>query len=155
MGEILLFDTSALAKRYIRETGSSWVEVACDFTSGNILYIAEVTPVEIVSAIVRRRRGGTLTTQFARTALAQFERDLGHDYLILDVTSTEFQSARALAEKHGLRAYDAVQLAIAAHLNRRQLAAGLPIITLVSADAELLAAAQTEGLFVENPNNHP
>ncbi len=26
MGEVLLFDTSALAKRYVREIGSTWVE---------------------------------------------------------------------------------------------------------------------------------
>jgi hypothetical protein len=32
---------------------------------------------------------------------------------------------------------------------------GLPLVTFVSADSELNAAAASEGLLVENPNNYP
>jgi predicted nucleic acid-binding protein len=57
-----------------------------------------------------------------------------------------------LIEKHGLRGYDAVQLASAILLHRRRQQLGLPPLIFVSADEDLLAAAQAEGLVTENPN---
>ena len=53
-----------------------------------------------------------------------------------------------------LRAYDAVQLAVALEVNRIHQMAGSPI-TLASADRDLNAAATAEGLAVDNPNYHP
>ena len=41
-----------------------------------------------------------------------------------------------LAESYALRAYDAVQLAAVAELHALRTAAGLPAVTLVSADQE-------------------
>ena len=60
-----------------------------------------------------------------------------------------------LAEAHGLRAYDSVQLAAALELNRLRVAAGMGGIILVSADLELNAAATASGLAVDDPNLHP
>jgi uncharacterized protein len=60
-----------------------------------------------------------------------------------------------LAERHGLRGYDAVQLASAITIKDVQAALGLPISVFVSADKRLNAAASAEGLIVENPNDHP
>ena len=60
-----------------------------------------------------------------------------------------------LAETHGLRGYDAVQLAAGVELNRLGKTAGLPPLTLVSADRQLNNAAATEGLLVEDPTAHP
>jgi hypothetical protein len=48
-----------------------------------------------------------------------------------------------------------VQLASAKWLNRQLLGVGLPPLIFVSADKELLAAAQAEGLVTENPNQKP
>jgi len=61
----------------------------------------------------------------------------------------------ALAEAHGLRGYDAVQLAAALELNMLYKAGGLPPILFISADTQLNAAAITEGLLVDDPNTHP
>ncbi len=52
----LFFDTSGLAKRYVAETGSTWVKNICLPASGNLIFIAEITTIEITSAIVRRRK---------------------------------------------------------------------------------------------------
>ena len=152
---LLFFDTSGLAKRYITETGSVWVNHACAPASGNRVVIAEITIVEIASAIVRRERGASLTSADAQAALRQFDVDLTNIYFVSDVTSARLTEARRLAETYGLRALDAIQLAVAVNLNGEQLAARLPTITLVSADTELLDAARTEGLAIENPNAHP
>lgn len=151
----LFFDTSGLAKQYVGEIGSAWVNNLCSPASGNSIFIAEITMIEITSAIVRRVRGGSLTSADAQAALGQFDLDLTTIYFVSNITSARLAEARRFAETHALRSLDAIQLAVAAHLNRRQLAAGLPVITLISADAELLVAAGVEGLPVENPNNHP
>jgi predicted nucleic acid-binding protein len=60
-----------------------------------------------------------------------------------------------LAQTHGLRGYDAVQLAAALRVNSRRLSRRTSGAILVSADLELLAAATAEGLAVEDPNTHP
>jgi hypothetical protein len=59
----------------------------------------------------------------------------------------------ALAESHAIRGYDAVQLAAAMEIAAASLATGT-ILTLVSADTALNAAAVAEGLTVEDPNTH-
>ncbi len=61
----------------------------------------------------------------------------------------------ALAETYGLRGYDAIQLAIGRAVNTLSIGNGLLPITFVSADNELNAAVTSEGLMIENPNNHP
>ena len=62
--------------------------------------------------------------------------------------------AMRLSEAHGLRGYDAVQLAVALELENRFKAQNLSSIIFVSADDNLNSAAQAEGLTVDNPNNH-
>jgi hypothetical protein len=59
-----------------------------------------------------------------------------------------------LAETHGLRRYDAVQLAAALEDRTHRLAVGLAPLTFVSADHALNGAAQAEGLLAEDPNAH-
>lgn len=147
-------DSSAVVKRYISETGTAWVVSVSDPTAGNELFVASVTGIEVVSAISRRRIGGTIDASTATAALAQFRHDFANQYQTVEVSDTVVARAMALAEVHGLRAYDAVQLS--AMLEMSALRGGLPVpaLTLVSADDELNAAAQTEGVTVENPNSH-
>ena len=58
--------------------------------------------------------------------------------------------AASLAKRHGLRGYDAVQLAATLETHSH-----LPSVTMLSGDANLNAAAQAEGLAVDDPNSHP
>ncbi|MFN0276990.1 MAG: type II toxin-antitoxin system VapC family toxin [Pyrinomonadaceae bacterium] len=146
------FDTSGLAKRYIKEIGSQWVKNICSFETGKVVFIAEITTVEITSAITRRSRSGTLAD--ASDALDRFKLDLLNEYVTLEITSTILAEARLLVETYGLRAYDAVQLAVALSLNLSQIEIGMPVATFVSADNDLLEAAKSEGMTVENPNDH-
>jgi hypothetical protein len=60
-----------------------------------------------------------------------------------------------LAERHGLRGYDAVHLAAAVFVRRDRQAHAPPPITFVSADREQCSAAAAEGLLTDNPNLHP
>ena len=71
----------------------------------------------------------------------------------MDVTPEVVHRAMSLAERHGLRGYDSIQLAVALELRDLCFASGLLEPTLVAADRELNAAAQVEGLSVDNPNS--
>jgi hypothetical protein len=54
-----------------------------------------------------------------------------------------------------LRGYDAIQLATALEVNDSLTAAGLPSLNFISADIDLITAANREGLPTDNPNLHP
>ncbi len=61
----------------------------------------------------------------------------------------------ALAERQGLRGYDAVQLAAGCAINELCIMNGLSPIFFVSADKELNLADNKEDLLIENPNHYP
>ncbi len=109
----------------------------------------------MVAAISRRERGGTLTPMDAATARTDFRADLTNEYQVIEMSATLADQAMQLAERHGLRGYDAIQLAAAMEVNVLRTTQGQPPIVLISADMELNAAATAEGLSVENPNAHP
>lgn len=148
-------DSSALVKRYLAETGSAWVQALCHPASGNELYLARITLVEVVSAVSRRRNGGTVSAAQATRILDRFRQDWDTDFAIVEVTPTVLTNAASLTEGHGLRAYDAVQLTAAKYIHRRRNSLGLPAVTLVSSDLELNDAAGSVGVPVDDPNAHP
>jgi predicted nucleic acid-binding protein len=131
-----VLDTSAIVKRYIHEVGTAWVRSLADPAASHGIYVARITDVEVTSAVVRRQRGGSISASDATATLQQFRQDLVLGYRMIEVTPTLLLTARMLAERHDLRAYDAVQLAAAVGLNTRWVAAGTGTITLVSADLE-------------------
>ncbi len=152
---VYFVDSSALVKRYISETGSTWVLSLFDPALNNDILIAAITGVEIVAAITRRARSGSISAANAMAACNQFRSDLQSEYQVVEITERIITSAMALAETQGLRGYDAVQLAVGREINALCVANSLPPVTFVAADNELNAAAASEGLLVENPNNYP
>lgn len=152
---VFFLDTSAVVKRYIQEAGTAWVQGGADPVASHLVYLARITAVEMTSTVIRRQRGGSLSAQDAASTLQQFRQDLVSGYRVIEIIPSVLSRAALLVEKHGLRAYDAVQLAAAVGLNNRRVVAGTGTLTLVSADQELNAAAAAEGLLVEDPNLHP
>lgn len=148
-------DSSALVKRYISETGSIWVLGLFDPIVNNEVFIAAITGVEIVAAITRRTRSGSISATDAVTVCNQFRKDLQTEYQIIEITESVIISGMTLAQTYGLRGYDAVQLAAGCAVNALCLANRLPPMVFVSSDNELNVAASSEGLIVENPNMHP
>ncbi len=100
-------------------------------------------------------RGRSLTAQQADKAIQRFERSLAGRYAFVEIRSTIISRAMLLTKAHGLRGYDAVQLAAALVANDERLSLGASALTLIFADDNLNAAARVEGLSVDNPNNHP
>lgn len=149
------FDTSAVVKRYVSERGSAWVNVLTNPAARNSIYIVRITAVEVASAVARRARGGSFSAADGSLFLVWFRQDYAHQYRLSGVTPTLIAEAMDLAEAHGLRGYDAVQLAAGLRANAQRRARGISGLTFVSADVALLAAATAEGLAVEDPNTHP
>jgi uncharacterized protein len=152
---VYFLDSSALVKRYISEIGSAWVSGLFNPALGHEVFVAAVAGVEIVAAVTRRSRGGSISTNDATAMCNQLRSDLQTEYQILEITEKIINSGMELAETHGLRGYDAIQLAAGCAVNVLCLANNLPPVIFVSADNELNMAALGEGLVVENPNNYP
>lgn len=110
---VYFFDTSAIVKRYVIETGTPWVRAIADPAISNSLYLCRTTAVELTSAVTRRQRGGAITAADAALVLAAFRQDFALQYRIVELTPALLDSAVVIAESYGLRAYDAVQLAVA------------------------------------------
>jgi len=51
-------DSSALVKRYVQETGTSWVRRLTRRSPSTVIYIARITAVEVTSIPTRRASKG-------------------------------------------------------------------------------------------------
>jgi uncharacterized protein len=148
---VYYFDTSALVKRYVAETGTGWVQTITDPASGHDIYVVKIAGPEAVSAFVRQ----TPPLSTLATVLADFTYDFHNEYQQLALTDAVIARAMQVADTHRLRGYDAVQLAAAVELDAARVAAGLLPLVFASADLALNAAARHEGLLVDDPNAHP
>ncbi len=91
---VYFVETSALAKRSIAETGSVWLRSLLNPSTGCSIYVVRVTVVEIIAAITRRERGGTLTPTDATTARQAFRSDLATTHQVIEVTPALADRAR-------------------------------------------------------------
>jgi predicted nucleic acid-binding protein len=148
------FDTSGLVKRYIAETGSGWVIGLIKPSANNVIFIASITGVEVVSAIARRRKGLSLSQAQAGKAISRFQRDFRQRFVEIPLKSQLVEDAMNIGDKYELRGYDAVQLASAIDTNHQRLKRNLSQIIFISADNNLNSAARSEGLAIDNPNDH-
>jgi uncharacterized protein len=134
----LYLDTSALVKLYVSEHGSALVHAWT--SAASLIATARITYAEARAAIAHARRLGGLTLAELRRAVT--ELDAGWTgFLRVDVSEALVSRAGHLAEEHGLRGYDAVQLAAA--LDARPVATDY---LFASFDDALNAAAAREGL---------
>ncbi len=152
---IYYFDTSALIKRYVQETGTPWVLELVAIKSRCLLLTARVTVVEMYSALARRRREMSVAPEDLDLAVREFSADTASEYEFVELDSALVAVARDLVDRYPLRAYDAVQLASAIIANRALHTARRARLTFVSADDRLVKVATAEGMIVDNPNDHP
>lgn len=152
---VFYLDSSALVKRYVKETGTAWLIEIFRPKSLNRVYVAEIALVEVISALTRRHRGNTISSSALQKVQNRFRRNFAEKFFKIETNLSIIEQAADLAERHALRGYDAVQLASAVYLHNRRQQANLSALTFISADNALNTAANSEGLTVDNPNNHP
>jgi predicted nucleic acid-binding protein len=152
---VYYFDTSALVKRYAQEVGTAWVMSLTDPTAGHDVYVVRITGPEMIAALFRKVRTREVTRVDAVRAAENFKADFQTQYQIVEVTADLADRAMTLAQHHGLRGYDAVQLAAALELHTVRNLMRLISLTIVSADGDLNTAAQAERVIADDPNAHP
>ena len=107
---ILYLDASALVKRYVMELGSK--EVITLTVAAEAVATSLVSRAEVAAALARAVRLGVLDQDGGRRAQRRFSREWP-DIARVPVSEALVSRAETLAWDHGLRGYDAVQLASA------------------------------------------
>ena len=151
---VYYLDTSALVKRYAQERGTAWMLSLTDLTAKHDLYTVRVTGPEMIAALFRKARTGEVSPDEVRRSAENFRVDWQQQYQIVEVTALVADRAMELAEKYGLRGYDAVHLPSALALQQTREAMELHSLIFVSADAQQRETAAAESLPVEDPNQH-
>jgi len=114
-----------------------------------------ITKAEAAAALAAKLRQGGLSLADYTGVLQDLDYDFEHDYTLVTIDLPLVELAVELTKRQKLRGYDAIQLAAALTINALLVEANLPTLTLISADTDLLQAAQSEGLVVDNPTLHP
>ena len=134
---ILYLDTSALVKLYVEEEGSNLVRSSVAAAEESLTSI--VTYAEARAALARARRERVLTPAALRGAVDRLEGD----WLSLSLVHASERLVRRagpLAERYGLRGFDAIHLASALEATR-----GIEACAFGCFDDRLMTAAQKEG----------
>ena len=147
-------DASALVKRYMVENGTVWIEELCANEENHAIAIAQFGLVEVSAAFAAKRRGRFITTDEYNDALTRLIHHARQRYQLVSVGQILVDNAIQLTRRQKLRGYDAIHLACALALNEPLIVNGLPPLTFVCADNDLLTAAASEGLATDNPNNY-
>lgn len=147
-------DSSAAVKFYVVEQGTTWITNLAAVAGRNEIFIVRLAVVEIAATLFSRVRGRKLSQDQAASAVSALRRDIGWTYQIVEFNPVLSDLALTMAERHGLRGFDCVQLAAAVTVQEDRAPARLSSIEFVSADAELNAAVRSEGLQVVDPNDY-
>lgn len=132
----VFFDSSAFAKRYLREEGTDVVLDWCD--QATELCLSGIALPEIVSAFCRLEREERISPLQYRQLKTMLMADIS-DAAICDLTPEVVRLTIHSLEKNVLRGMDAIHLGSALALNAE---------IFVSADARQCAAAAQAGLRV-------
>jgi predicted nucleic acid-binding protein len=139
---VRFWDASAIVPLIIDEPGRE--QLLAILEADPVMIVWWGTSVELVSALSRRERDGTLPTASVSAAVERV-RKLERAWHQVAPTDTLRQRAQRLLRVHPLRAADSLQLAAALAVAGDEPAS----VSFVSLDQRLLDAAQREGLCVE------
>jgi uncharacterized protein len=145
--KVYYLDSSAWVKRYLTELGSPWVQRL--FAQKEPLACCPLGYTEVAAAIARQQG----VQKISPDRLRILRRDVLADWkemLQAPLDSAVLALATEFAWDLKLRGADAIHLA-AAHSLQQSLAAHSLSLTLVTADLELLAAAQQRQISVLHP----
>lgn len=142
---LIFLDSSALVKYYLTERGSTWIRSLVD-NPQNVVLVSGIVLPEVTSALTRRQREGLFGKRFLRQSYQSFQEDLR----VVPEEEAILAEAAELTFQHPLKGYDAVQIATALNVQRR-----FPTLNFLSADLQMLNAAQAENLQTDNPEQHP
>lgn len=136
------WDSSAVVPLIVDEPGRERLLALVE--ADPVMVVWWGTSVELVSALSRRERDGSLPTSVANAAVERV-RKLERTWHQVAPTDAVRQRAQRLLRVHPLRAADSLQLAAALEVAGADPAS----VSFVTLDQRLLDAAAREGLTVE------
>lgn len=139
---ILYLDTSSIVKLYVEEAGTEAVRRWAG--EAEVLATCRIAYPELISALNRRLRGGDMSRKEFRLLINGFSKEWA-DFAIIDFDEIE---AGHLAEKYGLRGFDAIHLSALKLLKDRD---NHICLAFSSFDKELNRAAASDGFTVLTP----
>jgi len=142
---IYYLDSSALVKRYAAESGSDRVTSLVE--GDHQIAVSWLALPETLSAVVRRAKGGALSTEDLDSIRSQLDRDMQR-FMIVEVCGAPVDAVETLIARHALRGADSIHLSTALWLWK---AIKSPLV-FVASDKELLTAARAERLTIFNPS---
>ena len=107
---ISYFDTSAIVKFYINETGSDVLREI--FDKSEIFVTSEIAYIETVSAFIRINNERLISDIDLKNLLSDFKNNW-NDFFTLKTDFNIIQKAGLLIEKYKLRSYDSLHLSSA------------------------------------------
>lgn len=138
---ILFFDTSALIKRYISETGSNKVDELFEI-SENII-VSPVTKIEVYSSLKRLLVTNLISEEDYETVKSNIDYDFRY-FTVVSLNEKIEKEVIKLIERHQLKALDSIQLASC--LYRKA-----DIRDFIVSDVKLKNAAEAENIEVIDP----
>jgi hypothetical protein len=147
----LLWDASALVKRYYAETGSASVDILFDNVPLAQMVATYWGYIESYAALVRKRNRGEITTP-ALSSVASLQNEVldSLDFRLLTIEDEDLLDCIPYVEPHSLNSADAAILTTYLRYVDAQ-PRGAPTAVLVATDTRLLRAAAAEGLPTLNP----
>jgi uncharacterized protein len=139
------FDTSVVVKRYIHEPGSEQVR---RLLRQHELLSSTLTPVEIVSALGRRRRAGDLSANALAAVLRRMRSDSA-GWELVEVNSAVLKCAQELLQgTTPLRTLDAIQVASWITFQTAS-AIRLPLVTADSRQRQVAVGAGLDVIAID------
>ena len=134
----LYVDTSVLVQRVVYEPGS---RLASRETSASPIVTSALAPVEALSAIVARRRSGSLRPSAFEAAVRRLDDERGK-WVLVEVVTAVLVRAERIIRVVPTRTLDAIHLASALFF---QDTSGIPL-TFLTADRKQHESAEAIGL---------
>lgn len=131
-------DSSALVKIYADEDGATRVR------RHRTLVVSAIARVEVPAALWGKHRSGSIPAEDAAVLVAEFAADWHEQdgpFVPVVVSAPVLERAATLVATHGLRGYDAVQLACASAARE----ADPQVDAFLCFDVDLSSAARREG----------
>ena len=142
---LLYLDTSALVKRYVRESHSD--EILTRWRSADYIATSFVAYAEALTAFHRKKREANVPLDLFARLIAQFHGDW--EALIRVEVNAELEPyVLDLLERHPLRGFDAIHLASAMALHQRVHQQAKEDLVFACFDEKLAGAARAEGMLV-------
>lgn len=138
---ILYLDTSSLVKLYVRESNSRETKLLAE--TAQVLATSRIAYVEARAAFARKRRDRGLSASQYRSITRNLDQDWD-SYFVVDISESLVKTAASLAERHSLRALDAIHLASGVAIHEK----AIHTLTFYCFDVRLSAAARDEGLHI-------